>query len=292
MPAPPSPHTISAGTFAVPPPFRHLAVRSDEAAHAWQARSPYGRVHLLRPPRLAGTALAGLAAQGWPRVLAGGALDAALDVTHASTTPADLAAAVPPCTMAAGASGLAGQIALALQPSGVLGADAARYHQATAGRIDYLGCRGAGFHNDVSGHWSRCLFWVLALDLAEVDFVQAHVQLGGHRLRLPLAPGDLLVFDPSLAHGLCRQGDGGQALAASFETGRHDRQLFLTGELLLSDADWAALGTPWLPVEDHAALDALDLLVASFDASSGHIQRLHTLRGGMQRSVCHADLPG
>ena len=26
--------------------------------------------------------------------------------------------------------------------------------------------RGAGFHNGVRGHWSRCLFWILALDAA------------------------------------------------------------------------------------------------------------------------------
>ncbi|MDH4393120.1 MAG: hypothetical protein QE285_17080 [Aquabacterium sp.] len=276
MPQPTAHRSLAADVHAVPRPFRHFAVRSDEPQHAWQARAPYCRVHLIGTDFLPPDALAGLAAQGWARIQ----LDTALDITHASTTPADLCAAAP------GVPDLPGRLADALRATGVLGPDPARYRQATTGRIDYLGCRGAGFHNDVTGHWSRCLFWVLALDLADVDFVLPHAGL-----RLPLAPGDLLVFDQTLAHGLCRPADAGQALAASFETGGHDHQLFLTGELLLDDADWAALGAPWLPVEAHAAQDALDLMVASFDASSGHIQRLHALRGAMLRSTCHADLP-
>ncbi|MES2718051.1 MAG: hypothetical protein V4795_19945 [Pseudomonadota bacterium] len=276
MPAVTSHHIAAIDGLVAPRPFRHFAVRSDEPPHAWLARAPYGRVHRLRSGLLDSGALAGLSAQGWSRIR----LEAALDISHASTTPADLAAAAPHL------SGLAGRIAAALQRTGVLGDDHARYQRATAGRIDYLGCRGAGFHNDVNGHWSRCLFWVLALDLADVEFVLAHAGL-----RLPLAPGDLLVFDQTLAHGLCRPADAGQARAASFERGRHDHQLFLTGELLLDDGQWAALGAPWLPVEVHAARDALDLMVASFDACSGAVQGLRALRGGMLRSVCHVDGP-
>jgi hypothetical protein len=154
----------------------------------------------------------------------------------------------------------------------------------TTTRIDFLASCAAGFHNDGTRHWSRCLFWVLALDLADVEFVMPHAGV-----RLPLAPGDLLVFDPAMAHGLCRPGDHGQAVAASFDTGEHRRQIFLTGELPLTDAQWAALGAPWLPVEAHERRGALDLTVAEFDERSGTIQRLRALQGGMKRSVCHVD---
>ncbi len=277
MPADPAHSTIAADAWVLPRPFRHFALRSDEPRHAWDARAPYGRVHRVRTGFTDATARAGLSAQGWSRIT----LDAPLDILHADATPADLAAAAP------GVADLPGQIAAAVQRTGVLGTDPAGCSASTSSRIDYLGCRGAGFHNDVGRHWSRCLFWVLALDLAEVEFVLPHAGL-----RLPLAPGDLLVFDPCLAHGLCRPADAGQALAASFESGSNDQQLFLTGELLLADAQWAALGVPWLPVEVHDAHDALDLMVAEFDACSGAIQRPRALRDGMKRSVCHAELPG
>jgi hypothetical protein len=124
------------------------------------------------------------------------------------------------------------------------------------------------------------------LDLAEVDFVMPHA-----RVCLPLAPGDLLVFDPTMAHGLCRPGDAGQAVAVSFGTGTLGRQVFLTGELLLADAQWARLGAPWLPVEEHEQRAALDLMVAEFDECSGAVKRPRTLRDSMKRSTCHVDEP-
>jgi hypothetical protein len=108
-------------------------------------------------------------------------------------------------------------------------------------------------------------------------------------VRLPLAPRDLLVFDQTMAHGLCRPADQGQALAASFATGVQDRQMFLTGEIELSDAQWAALGAPWLPVDAPEHHGALDLMVAEFDERSGAVQRLHALKGSMARSTCHVD---
>ena len=161
-----------------------------------------------------------------------------------------------------------------------------RRHLAT--RIDFLATWGAGFHNDVDRHYPCCLFWLLALEVADVEFVMPHAGV-----RIPLAGGDLLVFDPTMAHGLCRPRDGGRAVAESFETGVGDRQLFLTGELPLSDAQWAALGVPWLPVEVHDERAALDLRVAEFDDCSGAIKGLRALRDGMKRSTCHADpLPG
>jgi hypothetical protein len=269
-------HLIAANVHRVPAPFRAFAVRSDEPQHAWHARAPYGWVHLVRTAFLDAASLACLAAAGEARC----SIEAFSDIDYATTSLPELAAAVPHV------SDLAGHIAGALQLTGVLGSNLADYRRSVATRIDYLAARGAGFHNDVSRHWSRCLFWVLVLDLAEVDFVMPH-----SGVCLALAPGDLLVFDPTMAHGLCRPGDAGQAVAASFEAGAQGRQVFLTGELLLDDAQWAGLGAPWLPVEDHEQRAALDLMVAEFDERSGAVKRPHALRDSMKRSTCHVDEP-
>ncbi|WP_088282213.1 hypothetical protein [Ideonella sp. A 288] len=265
---------IAADEHAVPKPFRAFAVRSDELRHAGDARAPYGRVHVLHTAFLGDDALAGLAAQGLARVR----LEAFSDIDYATTTPQDLARAAP-C-----APNLADRIAEALQVTGVLGDDPAGYRDSVAHRIDYLASWGAGFHNDVARHWSGCLFWLLVLDAADVEFVMPHAGV-----RLALSPGDLIVFDQTMAHGLCRPRDQGQAVAASFDTGAHRHQIFLTGELPLTDAQWAALGAPWLPVEVHERLGALDLMVAEFDDRSGAIKRVRALQDSMKRSTCHVD---
>jgi hypothetical protein len=142
----------------------------------------------------------------------------------------------------------------------------------------------AEVHNDVKGHWSRCLFWLLALDLGDVQFVMPHAGV-----QVTVEPGDLLVFDQVMAHGLCRPGDRGQALETSFGTGDDSRQIFLTGELPLTDARWAALGAPWLPVEAHERRGALDLMVAEFDERTGAIKQPNALRDCMKRSTRHVD---
>ncbi len=59
--------------------------------------------------------------------------------------------------------------------------------------------------------------------------------------------------------------------------------------MLLDDAQWAALGAPWLPVEAHAARGALDLMLAEFDDRGGAIQRLRSLAGCMTRGTCHVE---
>jgi hypothetical protein len=227
-------------------------------------------VHVLAAEFLDAASRARLAAAGLARV----SIEEFSAVDYAATNWPELASAAPDV------ADLPGQIARALQATGVLGPAFDDYRHRVATRVDYLASRGAGFHNDVARHWARCLFWVLALDLADVEFVMPHAGL-----RLALAPGDLLVFDPALAHGLCRPRDGGQAVAASFETGRDDTQVFLTGELLLSDAQWAALGSPWRPVEAPEHHGALDLMVAAFDECSGAIQRPHALRDGMRGRI-------
>jgi len=275
QPVSPSHRVIAAHVHAVPAPFRSFAVRSEEPQHACQARAPYGWVHVVRTAFLDDRSRASLVAAVDGRVR----IEAFSDIDYLATTLPELAAAAPQV------GDLAGHLASALQLTGGLGKDGEDYRHSVAARIDYLAARGAGFHNDVSRHWSRCLFWLLALDLADVDFVMPHAGVC-----VPLAPGDLLVFDPTMAHGLCRPGDGGQALATSFGAGARDRQIFLTGELLISDEQWSVLGAPWLPVEDHEQRAALDLMVAEFDDRSGAVKRVRTLRDSMKRSTCHVDV--
>jgi hypothetical protein len=268
---------IAANAYRVPRPFHSFAVRSEEPQHAFDARAPYGWVHVVRADFLDADSLGSLAAEGHART----PVATFTDIEYAATTLQDLAAAAP------GVSDLVGGIAGALHRTGVLGDDPAAYLDSVSTRIDYLASRGAGFHNDVRGHWSRCLFWILALDVADVDFVLPHAGV-----QVALTPGDLLVFDPTLAHGLCRPADCGAAWEASFPDDAHGRQVFLTGEILLTDAQWAALGSPWLPVEDFEHRGALDLMVAEFDDRTGSIKRPGALRDCMKRSTCHVDADG
>ena len=287
MPSPaaaPLHRVVAARPHRVPPPFHTLAVRSDEAQHAHLARAPWACVHGITTPFLDAVALAALAAEGRSRIH----LQACGDVAHARTSGAELAQIVP------AAPRLVAHLAQTLQGTGVLGtgtgsgtgmgADGTAYAHSLHTRIDFLATWGSGFHNDVARHFSRCLFWLLVLDATDVNFVQPH-----SGVVWPLRPGDLLVFDPVMAHGLCRPRDGMQAIEASFETGANEQQIFLTGELRLSDAQWAALGSPWLPVAQHQALGALDLLLAEFDEQSGAIKRPRDLLAGMDSGVCHVD---
>ena len=269
----PAHRVIAAGVHAVPRPFRAFAVRSDEPRHAYDARSPYGCVHVVATDFLGDGACAGLARAGYAKV----DIDEPFAVDYAATTLDDLAAA-------AGVPDLARAIARALGITRVLGDDPLDYERSVATRIDYLASRGAGFHNDVARHWSRSLFWILAVDVGDVEFAMPHAGV-----RVALSAGDLVVFDQAMAHGLCRPADSGLAVAEAFDDGDAGRQLFLTGEMQLSDEQWAALGAPWQPVEVHEALGALDLMVAEFDDRTGTIQRVRSLQGGLRRDTCHVD---
>jgi len=273
MPLPSAHRLVAADAHTVPAPFRALAVRSDEACHAFDARAPYGCVHVVATGFLDAAARARLARAGYARV----DIDEPFAVDYAGTTWDALAAVSE-------VSDLAGAVARALRGTRVLGDDPADYERSVATRVDWLASRGAGFHNDVARHWSRSLFWILAIDVGDVEFVMPHAGL-----RVPLSAGDLVVFDQTMAHGLCRSGDGGRAVAESFEHGDAGRQLFLTGEMLLPDARWAALGAPWLPVESHEQRGALDLMVAEFDDRSGAIQRVRSLAACMRRGTCHVE---
>jgi hypothetical protein len=264
---------VAADAHLVPAPFRAFAVRSDEPCHAFDARAPYGRVHVVATDSLAAQARTRLVRAGYARV----DIAEPFAVDYAATTWDEL-------TGLSGMPELPGAIARALRVTRVLGEELAGYERSVAARIDWLASRGAGFHNDVTGRWSRSLFWILAIDVGEVEFVMPHAGV-----RLALSDGDLVVFDQTMAHGLCRAADAGRAVAPSFTDGEAGRQLFLTGEMLLSDAQWAALGAPWRPVEEHEARGALDLMVAEFDDRSGAIQRVRTLAACMRRSTCHVE---
>jgi len=264
---------VAADAHLVPAPFRAFAVRSDEPCHAFDARPPYGCVHVVATDFLAVPARVRLARAGYARV----DIAEPFAVDYAATTWDELAGM-------SGMPELPGAIARALCVTRVLGDDLAGYERSVAARIDWLASRGAGFHNDVTGRWSRSLFWILAIDVGEVEFVMPHAGV-----RVALSDGDLVVFDQTMAHGLCRAADAGRAVVPSFANGDAGRQLFLTGEMLLSDAQWDALGAPWRPVEEHEALGALDLMVAEFDDRSGAIQRVRTLAACMRRSTCHVE---
>ena len=262
---------LAADSHTVPAPFRSFAVRSDEPGHAFDARPPYGVVHVVGTDIVDAAARARLADAGYARV----DIDEPFSVDYAATTWQELDGF-------AGTPALARAVAGALRVTRVLGDDQEDYERSVLTRVDWLASRGAGFHNDVARHWSRSLFWILALDVGDVEFVMPHAGV-----RVPLAPGDLVVFDQVMAHGLCRPADPGRALADSFTNGNAGRQLFITGEMVLDDAQWATLGAAWRPVEQFDG--ALDLMVAEFDDRSGAVQRVRTLAGAMSRETCHVD---
>ena len=266
------PLAVLRAVFSVPSPFRSFAVRSEELVHASAARAPWPQVQVVHTGFMDSAAQQALSSLGLSRMN----VAAFSDITYAHVTAAELAAA------ALGVSDLVGQIAAALRTTGILGEVLDDYRRAVAARIDFLAAQGAGFHNDVSGHWTRCLFWNLALQVSDVEFVMPHAGI-----RVALAPGDLIVFDQTMAHGLCRPRDLGQAVAASFAPGADAQQIFLSGEALLTDEQWAALGSPWLPVEEHAA--ALELMAAEFDERTGTLQRPRTLAACMRRSTRYVD---
>ena len=259
--------TFRADAWSVPAPFRTFAVRSEEARHAQEARLPYDRVHVVRTDFLDAAALARLAARGLDRMQ----LQEFSDVDYADVSWQEVDAIVPLV------GGLAARVATAVHETDVLGDDPAGCLGCVTTRVDFLGSLGAGFHNDVRDHWTACLFWNLTLAADDIEFVMPHAGL-----RIGIAPGDLLVFDQTMAHGLCRPRDQGQSIADSFAPVDADRQVFLTGELALPDTRWAALGSPWSPIEEHERRGALDLLAAEFDGRTGAIRRVRSLMHRMK----------
>src|ERR1700744_5567763 len=88
MPWPPSHRIVAADAHAVPAPFRAFAVRSDEPCHAFDARAPYGCVHVVATDLVDAAARARLARAGD----AGGDIAEPFAVDYADTTWGELAA--------------------------------------------------------------------------------------------------------------------------------------------------------------------------------------------------------
>src|SRR5882762_3346699 len=84
----PAHRSVPADVHTVPKPFRAFAVRSDEPGHAFDARAPYGRVHVVATDFLDAPARASLAHAGYAKV------DVAepFAVDYAATTLRELAA--------------------------------------------------------------------------------------------------------------------------------------------------------------------------------------------------------
>jgi hypothetical protein len=232
-----------------------FSVHSELPRHAGLARIPYGKVHQAKSGFLGADSMCELARRAYDRIRI--------------ETPGDTDVAWVRDD-ALGVADLHRHIADAIVSTGIYGSAGTAFEeclQAVGHETCLQVAQGAAFHSDRCGHWPSCLFWVLALDVVDVEFVVPHLGV-----RLPLEPGDLVVFDPSLAHGLCRPRDGGRFLSVHFEDGEDGRhQAFLSGELELDAAHWASLGCAWEPSTSPRFSSAVDLLNADFDSESGRV---------------------
>lgn len=214
------------------------------------ARRPYRHVHVHRTD-LSDTSLRRLASSAY-RVLPA---RRAGEVASASSATTRLAHDVP-CTIARCLSEALAGTAIADDLPGLV----------EDLQVDLLTCRGANYHNDTSWEWSASLFWVVVLDAADVEF--ASPQAKG--FRQALRPNDLIVFDASLPHAVCRPCDLGHMRPSRFgERKVRAKQAFLAGELRLTRAQWAKLGSPWRKLP--AARNVIDLHAVDFDPGTGAV---------------------
>lgn len=217
------------------------------------ARTPYRQVHVVKTDFMTGDDARELAAAAF----ADAGVTTVGDIDTFPARQDTLQEVVPRL-----APILTSRIAQVIHSTGVL-PSIARCATAVENRTDFLTSLGTPFHNDVFGSWPSCLFWVLALDVVDVEFAMPALD---HRHRL--AVGDLVVFDQTMAHGLCRPRDRGRAIPfEADEPGRH--QAFLSGELFLTAADWERLGSPWRPYSPGELEGAIDLMTTDFDGETG-----------------------
>lgn len=230
-----------------------FVIRSEMCDMEGLARRPYGTTHIVRTGFLNAEDTAALSSHAYE--CAG--VTTAGDIDTRTARPDDLLSLAPGCI------NLQERLAETINATGVFLGNFERSLAAVHERTDFLTSLGAPFHNDVVGHWPSCLFWVLALDVHDVEFVMPALGVRHH-----LRPLDLLVFDPCLAHGLCRPKDAGRSILFDDESpGRH--QAFLSGELRLEPQEWATHGCPWLPHDADVFKGAVDLLMADIDADTG-----------------------
>lgn len=237
-----------------------FVVLSDLAVYKGLARLPYARVHVAKTTLLDAASALALATEAYNEAL----VDTVGDINLGHLREGVLARALP------GVADVHETIARAIYDTGVCEAVPAGLNRCLAAvqrDMDLLASVGAGFHNDCIGHWTSCLFWVLAVDTINVEFVVPHLGV-----RLALEVGDLVVFDPSLAHGLCRPADAGCFVPEHFERDCGDEhQAFLSGTLQLDAAGWAALGCGWRPANSPEYNDAVDLADASIEQRTGSV---------------------
>lgn len=235
-----------------------FVVISDLPASKGLARPPYGRVHVAKTTLLDATSALELATEAYNEAM----VDTVGDINLGPLREGVLARALP------GVADVHDVIARAIHDTGVCEAGPAGLSRCLAAvqrDMDLLASVGAGFHNDCIGHWTSCLFWVLAVDTINVEFVVPHLGV-----RLALEVGDLVVFDPSLAHGLCRPADAGCFVREHFEGDSGDEhQAFLSGTLQLDAAGWAALRCEWQPADLPQFAQAVDLAAAAIDQRTG-----------------------
>ncbi|MFK4705997.1 hypothetical protein ABIC83_002836 [Roseateles asaccharophilus] len=234
---------------------KNLIVATEDETGATVARRPYGQVHVINTEFLGKDAMRRMAneAHDLAPVNQPGAIDVA------KVRFQDLQGMEPEPGL------IPKMVAKAMASTGVY-KDTGRFELAMWERFDYLTCRGATFHNDKFDGWSECLFWVLVLDAVDCEMVMPDIGL-----RLALEPGQLIVFDPQLVHGICRPRDKGRMLKSHF-AGEHGHQCFLSGELKLDLQDWAALGCPWLPADTAEFAGAVDLQQVQVNPRTGAVK--------------------
>jgi len=96
--------------------------------------------------------------------------------------------------------------------------------------VALMACRGARYHHDGAQYGGAAF---CNLFLTEDRGLDVHFPLAG--VRIPLARGTVMVFDPCQPHAVIRCGGSGFD-AADFGTARDDLQVFLTWELPIEDA--------------------------------------------------------
>lgn len=238
-------------------PKRNLAVSWNFGA---EAREPYRFVHRIATSFLDEDSLVNLASKAYSEAVVHEPGD--VNIGHAWED--EMLKAAPNVDMIF-------ELSQALMRTGVMGSEAL-YRKALSSEISYMASMAASFHNDTEGHWPGCLFWVLALDVTEADFVMPHAEV-----RLALSPGDLVVFDPAMAHGLCRRGES-KVDREALLGGERFQQSFLSGELSLSKQAWAALGCPWKPLGEFAGSDYLDVREVKLCPKTGRIMNSKAIR--------------
>lgn len=125
---------------------------------------------------------------------------------------------------------------------------------------------GSGYHYDYGSWWDGALFCVVVLDARDVVFRMP--QIGAE---VPLVPGRMVIFDPTLVHGVCHAADRGLFRTSSFEGQRPLVQTYLTRTVRLAPEQWAELQCPWQAPTDSLLRGHADLAPAACNSTTGRL---------------------